>query len=307
MWGKNTLQLSPASYLARWSTASTMFVPSLALVSQNRAPYACGAKNGHTEDSSVYLESVSPKLLPLDRKSQHTLASFSPCRVLTQLPSGRCSRRSTLFPTTHIGILSSVESCRETEEAEMGLSWPVGSRVWPFCSYLDLIHPRSDAEKAVLWSNVVEEQHSVSFTEVGPGNATKPIENRMISFSRLSLHGFLVLLFYLPLLARRVPYLQAGLFSVHKHALHLKINPWSEKQKNVQIWKEGPLVLSVLMGVPTQRSLNVSSELVQHQPQQEAGLPRSRLPGQNQTVHRGRFPCAIYFCFQRLQKRERRR
>lgn len=58
------VQLSPASYLARWSTASTMFVPSLALVSQNRAPYACGAKNGHSEDSSVYLESVSLKHFP---------------------------------------------------------------------------------------------------------------------------------------------------------------------------------------------------------------------------------------------------
>lgn len=174
------LQLSPASYLARWSTASTMFVPSLALVSQNRAPYACRPKNGQSEDSSVYLESVSLKLFPLDWNPQHTLASFSPCRVLTQLPSGRCSRRSTLFPTTHIGILSSVESCRETEEAETGSSWPAGSHVWPFGSYLDLFHPSSDAEKAVLWSNVVEEQDSVSFTEIGPGNATKPIKNKFI-------------------------------------------------------------------------------------------------------------------------------
>ena len=37
----NSNSLSPASYLARWSTASTTLVPSLALVSQNKAPYAC--------------------------------------------------------------------------------------------------------------------------------------------------------------------------------------------------------------------------------------------------------------------------
>lgn len=47
--GHLNLRLSPASYLARWSTASTMFVPSLALVSQNRAPYACRAKRAHSE------------------------------------------------------------------------------------------------------------------------------------------------------------------------------------------------------------------------------------------------------------------
>lgn len=170
------LQLSLASYLAKWSTASTMFVPSLALVSQNRAPYACEAKNGDGEDSAVHLESLSLTLRSWGRKSQRTLASFSPCRVLTQLPAGRCSRRSTLFPTTHIGTWSSVDSCREREEAEPASSWPVGSS--PPVGYLDLIHPRSDAEKAVLWSNVVEEQHSVSFTEVGPGNAAKPIEKK---------------------------------------------------------------------------------------------------------------------------------
>lgn len=50
------------------------------------------------------------------------------------------------------------------------------------CSYLNLIHPRSDAEKAALGSNVVEEQDSVSFTEIGPGDATKPIEIQSFHF-----------------------------------------------------------------------------------------------------------------------------
>lgn len=47
-----------------------------------------------------------------------------------------------------------------------------------FASYLDLIHPRSDVEEAALWSDIVEEQDSVSFTEVRPRNATKPAVQR---------------------------------------------------------------------------------------------------------------------------------
>lgn len=41
-------------------------------------------------------------------------------------------------------------------------------------SYLNLIHPRSDIEEAAFWGNVVQQQDSVSFTEVGPGNTTEP-------------------------------------------------------------------------------------------------------------------------------------
>lgn len=40
----------------------------------------------------------------------HTFANFSPCARLTQRPSGSCSRRSTLFPITHMGIFSSAAS-----------------------------------------------------------------------------------------------------------------------------------------------------------------------------------------------------
>ena len=47
------LKLSPSSYLARWSTASTMLVPSLALVSQNKAPYAC-KQSIHIPDFSLF-------------------------------------------------------------------------------------------------------------------------------------------------------------------------------------------------------------------------------------------------------------
>lgn len=199
-----------------------MFVPSLALVSQNRAPYACGGKEWSS--LSAFLQHYH-----LDWKAQRTLANLSPCRALTQVPSGRCSRRSTLFPTTHIGILSSVESCRGTAEAETGSPSPVGlTRVtFAVTSYLNLIHPRSDAEKAALGRNVIEEQDSVSFTEIGPGDATKPIENTIFSFS--SVFRFELPLFYLPLLARRVPYLQAGLLPIHKHALHLEVNSWTGK------------------------------------------------------------------------------
>lgn len=41
-------------------------------------------------------------------------------------------------------------------------------------SYLNLIHPCSDVEEAAFWSDIVEEQDSVSFTEIRPGNTSKP-------------------------------------------------------------------------------------------------------------------------------------
>lgn len=49
-----------------------------------------------------------------------TLANFSPCKLLTLVPSGCCSRRSTLFPTTHIEILSSADSWAKKKRMQVG-------------------------------------------------------------------------------------------------------------------------------------------------------------------------------------------
>lgn len=115
-----------------------------------------------------------------------TLANFSPCKLLTQVPSGCCSRRSTLFPTTHMEILSSAESwarkqmevvkknvCSLGKVTVMNHPATNGECVH---THLDLIHPRSHVQEAAFRSDVVEEKDAVSFTEVGPGNAAKPTE-----------------------------------------------------------------------------------------------------------------------------------
>lgn len=105
-----------------------------------------------------------------------TLANFSPCKLLTQLPSAHCSRRSTLFPITHMGIFSSVESYIKTKEIVDASCFFKQSiqHVQHFHSHLNLIHPRSDIKEAAFWSNIVEQQDTVSLTEIGPGNTTKP-------------------------------------------------------------------------------------------------------------------------------------
>lgn len=51
-----TRALSWVSYLARWSTASTTLVPSLALVSQNKAPYACKQRTEMFYGPQIYLD-----------------------------------------------------------------------------------------------------------------------------------------------------------------------------------------------------------------------------------------------------------
>lgn len=56
MWKKKTWSSkSLTSYLARWSTASMTLVPSLALVSQNKAPYAC-KQSINIPDSTLFIE-----------------------------------------------------------------------------------------------------------------------------------------------------------------------------------------------------------------------------------------------------------
>lgn len=56
MWKKRTWSSnSLTSYLARWSTASMTLVPSLALVSQNKAPYAC-KQSINIPDSTLFIE-----------------------------------------------------------------------------------------------------------------------------------------------------------------------------------------------------------------------------------------------------------
>lgn len=244
---------------------------------------------GFTEQSTVRLwvqravGSESITVSHLGWEAQRTLANFSPCRALTQLPSGRCSRRSTLFPTTHIGIFSSVESCRGTEKAETGPASPVGEgggggHRCDLYSYLDLIHPRSDAEKAALWSDVVEEQDSVSFPEIGPGNATKPIKRAIVLLVKGGVICLSAAVCRLSFTSPAPPCpISAGWSSPHPQAC----SSFGNQHLNEKINVSGPtgrtIGGSALTGLPTQRCLNVSSELVQRQPQQEAGLPRSRI------------------------------
>lgn len=86
-----------------------------------------------------------------------------------------------------MGIFSSAESCRETKETVKyipGFWWGsfFATHLTFVCQhfhgYLNLIHPRSDVKEAAFWSNIVEEQDSMSFTEIGPGNTTKPTAKR---------------------------------------------------------------------------------------------------------------------------------
>lgn len=144
------------------------------------------AKQRHTWLQSVYLDTWEAgrlyKLISIrwDEKL-HTLANFSPCKLLTLLPSGSCSRRSTLFPITHMGIFSSVESCIKTKKRCKIYSWFLAwsfDIFWHFQNYLNLIHPRPDIKEAAFWSNIIQEQDSMSFTEIGPGNTTESTVRR---------------------------------------------------------------------------------------------------------------------------------
>ena len=109
-------------YLAKCSTASTTLVPSLALVSQNKAPYPwkkrahriCSVTPNHgNQPEAACMNECHWVALGDAAPGKPTLASFSPWAVLTQ-PAGRSSRRSTLLPMMHIGICPSVESCMDT-------------------------------------------------------------------------------------------------------------------------------------------------------------------------------------------------
>lgn len=133
-----------------------------------------------------------------------TLANFSPCKLLTPVPSGCCSRRSTLFPTTHMEILSSAESwAREQMEVVKKNVCSLGKVTFinhPATNgecvhtHLDLIHPRSHVQEAAFRSDVVEEKDAVSFTEVGPGNAAKPTEKGAWIYTQQWIFSFLLFL-----------------------------------------------------------------------------------------------------------------
>lgn len=144
---------------------------------------------GHDGHPGFYFHTRELRILPstpLGGGVPLALANFSPSRLLTQVPLEPCSRRSTLFPTTHIEILSSAESWAKKQQHVYVVKTSLCFVAEVMCikrpaadgesvhAHLDLVHPRSHVQEAAFRSDIIEEEDAVSLAEVGPGNAAKP-------------------------------------------------------------------------------------------------------------------------------------